>query len=452
VTQPPNILVIFNDDHGQWAMPPYGNRELRTPSIDALARGGAVMENAFTPIPVCSPARASFFTGLLPSQHGMHDYLSKAPEFHEQDWLAGLPLLPDLLKGRGYRTGLSGKWHLGRDDRIARGFDDWFSLAGDYPIHHMAANRYCDNGDIRSLAGYKTHLITDRTVQFLRDQPDDQPFFHFSGYYATHSPWADQPERLVAPYRSCSFGDIPSAERVFDGTVCNIELESSTPAARHEAKAQYYAAVSAIDEGVGRIMDELEAQGKLDSTLIVYTSDHGLCLDHHGIWGKGNATSPQNMIEESMRIPMVLHAPGHVVAGSRLPQFADHLDLFQTLLDFSDVPAPDCNFAGVSLRPLLAGQDAPWRDAQFGEYGTARMIRTATHKYIARFDNRPDALFDLTSPEGEGRDLIDVPAAASVKAELYNRLQSHFTNYQSAPPDPAEFFGQPRFNPAEAWR
>ena len=84
----PNIIVFFNDDHGQWALNAYGHGELDTPNLDYLARSGVVMENAYTPIPVCSPARASFLTGLLPSQHGVHDYLSSQPEFAEKDWLA----------------------------------------------------------------------------------------------------------------------------------------------------------------------------------------------------------------------------------------------------------------------------------------------------------------------------------------------------------------------------
>lgn len=447
MTDRPNILVIFNDDHGQWALPAYGNSELHTPSVDALAARGAVLENAFTPVPVCSPARASFMTGLLPTQHGLHDYLNKSPEFGAKAWMRDFTTLPEMLHAAGYHTGLSGKWHIGRDFEPQPGFDDWFALAGDYPIHHRANNRFCDNGAFVAPDGYLTQLMADRTVAFLRDRPQDRPFFHFTGFYATHSPWADQPERLVAPYRDATFADIPSAERVFAGEIRNMELHSVTDAGMREAKAQYYGAVCAIDEALGRILDHLDASDDLDNTLIVFTSDHGLCLDHHGIWGKGNATSPQNMIEESMRIPMILAGPG-VTPGLRAAAFADHLDLFLTLAEAGGAATPEMAYPGKSLRPVLAGDDSGWRDAQFGEYGTARMIRTATHKLIARFDNRPDALFDLR--DGEGRDIID--DAPQVAAELKARLIRHFARFEAAPPNADAFFGAPRFNPQEAWR
>ncbi|MEJ6395962.1 sulfatase-like hydrolase/transferase [Gymnodinialimonas sp. 2305UL16-5] len=443
----PNILVIFNDDHGQWALPTYGNCELRTPTVDALARSGAVFENAFTPVPVCSPARACFMTGLLPTQHGVHDYLNSAEAFNGRDWLRGVTTLPELLQASGYYTGLSGKWHLGQDFKPQPGFDDWFALAGDYPIFHRDANRFCDNGRLHAPEGYLTQLIADRTVAFLRDRPKDQPFFHFTGFYATHSPWEDQPERLVSLYKNASFSDIPSAERVFEGEIKNIELPEADDAQKRRAKAQYYAAVTAIDEGLGRILDHLDATGTLDNTLIVFTSDHGLCLDHHGIWGKGNATSPQNMIEESIRVPMIFAGP-QVPAGVRPTVFADHLDLFQTLTSVAEVTPDNRLYAGRALWSVMHDPGTTWRECQFGEYGTARMIRTETHKLITRLDHRRETLFDLR--DGEGQNLIDSEHA--IASELRARLRAHFSQFEDHPPDPEEFFGPPRFNPVEAWR
>ncbi len=443
----PNILVIFNDDHGQWALPSYGNSEIHTPSVNALAAHGAVMENAFTPVPVCSPARASFMTGLLPTQHGLHDYLNSADRFNGRAWMRDFTTLPEMLHSAGYHTGLSGKWHIGRDYEPQPGFDDWFALAGDYPIYHREANRFCDNGTLRAPGGYLTQLIADRTVAFLRDRPKDKPFFHFTGFYATHSPWEDQPERLVALYRDACFRDIPSAERVFEGNIKNMEFPRANEDSKRRAKAQYYAAVTAIDEALGRILDHLDATGDLDNTLIVFTSDHGLCLDHHGIWGKGNATSPQNMIEESIRIPMILAGP-NVPAGSRSTAFADHLDLFQTLATAGGLNPQNGPYPGRALWPVLQGPTADWRDAQYGEYGTARMIRTKTHKLIARFENRRDTLFDLR--EGEARNLIDEEPA--IAWGLRSQLAAHFAQFEKRSPNVDEFFGEPMFNQFEAWR
>lgn len=452
MTDRPNILVLFNDDHGQWALPSYGNSELHTPSIDHLARTGVVMENAFTPIPVCSPARACFFTGLLPSQHGVHDYIAAAKEFHAKAWMENFETLPEKLSKAGYECGFSGKWHLGRDELIQQGFSDWFALSGDYPIQHKGSYRYSDNGRDVHLNGYKTHNISDRTIQFLQKRDRQKPFFHFTSFYATHSPWSGQPERLVEPYRACGFGDIPTAERVFGGTVLNIEHSDASEASKHEAKAQYYASVSAIDEAVGRILDELETSGELDNTIILYTSDHGLCLGHHGIWGKGNATAPQNLIEESIRVPMIYSAPGQYQRGARLSQFADHMDSFKTLATAAGVLTEPDTFPGRDLGLILNGQTDDWRDFQVAEYGTARMIRTHTHKFIRRYDNRPDELFDLRVGDGEGHNRISDPACADICREMEQMLESYFEKHGVPPKDTDWFFGDPQFNRAEAWR
>ncbi len=448
MAKPMNILVLFNDDHGQWALPAYGNSELNTPSIDHLANTGVVFENAFTPIPVCSPARACFFTGLMPSQHGVHDYIAAANKYHQQEWLDGFHTLPNLLSDAGYTCGFSGKWHLGRDEKVQKGFDDWFALSGDYPIQHKGSYRYSDNGEITSLGGYKTHHIADRTVDFLRNHDGAQPFFHFTSFYATHSPWEGQPERLVAPYRDCTFDDIPREDRVFGGDILNIESGGASAADQQEARAQYYASVTAIDEAVGRILDELETGGLLENTLIIYTSDHGLCLGHHGIWGKGNATAPQNLIEESIRIPMILTAPSILPKGARRAEFADHLDLFQTVLDAASVESPAGQYAG---RSLLAETDHA-ASVQFGEYGTARMIRTETHKFIRRYDNRPDELFDLTGRDGEGRNILRDQPDNPIAAELATQLDAHFAGLGCSQPDITDFNQETRFNVAEAWR
>ena len=125
----PNILLFLTDDHGAWAMGCYGNSEVQSPTLDQLAREGVRFANAFTPSPVCSPARACLLTGRTPSQVGIHDWLEEAgPQFGDPDWLADEITLPEILTAAGYHCGLSGKWHLGRSHETPRGFAWCFGL------------------------------------------------------------------------------------------------------------------------------------------------------------------------------------------------------------------------------------------------------------------------------------------------------------------------------------
>ena len=447
----PNILLFITDDHGQWASGPYGNHEVSTPNLDSLAASGVVMENAFTPTPVCSPARASLLTGLTPSQHGIHDYIAAA--FDRERWLATEQTLPLLLQKAGYRTGLAGKWHIGNEDVPAPGFDFWFSVGSAYPLLHDGARDFCNQGRMETLSGYTDDIVAEQAATFVR-ATDARPFFLLVGLTATHSPWRGHPERLASLYRDASFCDIPTGESYPFGEQA---LESLSVDRRHEreAQAQYYAAVSHVDEIVGRLLEAVDEAGKLNNTLVVYTSDHGLNCGHHGIWGKGNATLPLNMLEESIRVPLQLSWQGVLPAGMRRVEMVDHLDLFQTLVSvgIADLPA-NSDYAGTSMLPLLLEPevDCNWRQVQFGEYGTVRMARSGRYKLIRRHPNGPHELFDLEADPRETRNLIDSSSHLAVISELSGLMETHFRRYSR--PDKSGTLGAdlPQHNMTEAWR
>ena len=447
----PNILLFITDDHGQWASGPYGNNEVSTPNLDSLAASGVVVENAFTTTPVCSPARASLLTGLTPSQHGIHDYIAAA--FDRERWLATEQTLPLLLQKAGYRTGLAGKWHIGNEDVPAPGFDFWFSVGSDYPLLHDGARDFCNQGRMETLSGYTDDIVAEQAATFVR-ATDARPFFLLVGLTATHSPWRGHPERLASLYRDASFCDIPTGESYPFGEQA---LESLSVDRRHEreAQAQYYAAVSHVDEIVGRLLEAVDEAGKLNNTLVVYTSDHGLNCGHHGIWGKGNATLPLNMLEESIRVPLQLSWPGVLPAGMRRVEMVDHLDLFQTLVSvgIADLPAKT-DYAGTSMLPLLLEPevDCNWRQVQFGEYGTVRMARSGRYKLIRRHPNGPHELFDLEADPRETRNLIESSSHLAVISELSGLMETHFRRYSK--PDKSGILGAdlPQHNMTEAWR
>jgi choline-sulfatase len=449
----PNILLFFTDDHAQWALGAYGNREIHAPTLDYLAQTGVRMANAFTPTPVCSPARACLLTGRLASQHGLHDYLAATdPEVDGVDWLGKELTLGQLLHEAGYQTGYCGKWHLGRDEHPQPGFESWFTLGRGYPILHQGPHEYGENGRHVRIPGRPTQVITDRAVDFLRGVSGERPFFLTVGYYATHSPWRDHPPRLVSQYADAAFADIPTDEMYPFGRQ-NLESTDPTREDPRAALAQYYAAVSEIDEGVGRIVDELAGLGLLANTVIIYTSDHGLNCGHHGIWGKGNGTLPLNMVEESIRVPLLLwHAE---ICGRQIrTEFVDHLDLFQTILEAAAVPLPaGRKYPGRSFWPLTQNQHLPgWRQAQYCEYGPVRMIRTRRYKLVDRHTAGPQELFDLQTDPREQFNVAEDPQYQQLRTELTAQLTAYFDHY--ADPQKSGHNGSqlPRCNNTEAWR
>jgi arylsulfatase A-like enzyme len=364
----PNILVFLTDDHAQWAVNCYGS-DIGTPSMDYLARTGARMANAYTPCPVCSPARVSFWTGRLPSQHGIHDWIHEPT--HTEPWLTGETTLAQLLQAAGYQTGMVGKWHCGQSWVPQSGFDYYLGENKEqYP--HRGICRFTENGQPVEYQGQRSAFVTERGLDFLRRRDKTRPFFLFVGYVDTHSPFREHPERLVEPLRSSHFTSIPNEKYVGPGRAkFSVPIG---PEQRQEHLAQYHASVEYIDEQVGAFLDYLEANGELDNTLVVYTSDHGHMNGHHGLYTKGNATIPQNFYDESIRVPCLLRWPGRIRAGQVNTAPVNHCDLFQTLLDASGTKetsdsAAKRNSPGQSYLPC-----SPRKTASGATTGSANMV------------------------------------------------------------------------------
>lgn len=449
-----NIVVFLSDDHAQWASGCYGNGELRTPTLDYLADTGVLFENAYTPSPVCSPARASFLTGRLPSQHGVHDYLADADEgVRATPWLRDEKTLPDILHDAGYVTGLSGKWHLGGGGAKARGFDYWYARSAPVsePEGYEAPWPLSDSVE----HNYDRHAFTTHALEFLHKRDTSRPFFLLVGHLATHSPWSKGPERLVDQYRNSTFDDIPQDATYPFGRLRSESLYESRQNPR-ESLAQYYGAVSEIDEQVGRVIDELEMLGIRDDTAVIYTADHGLNTGHHGVWGKGNGTLPYNVLEESIRVPLIVNHPGAMVGGQRRAEAVSHLDTFQTILDIAGVksprdtptPYPGRSYEGA-LRTLPLD---PPHDLVFAEYGTLRMVRSGTLKLVRRYPDGPTELFDLDRDPRESTNVLEKPQYARELAELRSVLDEYFRTYEEPSRRGVDALEQPRHNGDEAWR
>ena len=457
----PNILLFLTDDHGPWTLPEYGNSELCLPHLSRLAAEGTLFRNAFTPSPVCSPARACLLTGRTPSQVGIHDWLEESdPAIARRDWLADEVTLPELLRASGYHTILSGKWHLGQSHQTPRGFDRCFGLGGWQGIHH-GPYTYHQDGLPMELDGNKSANITARALDMLREAPADRPFFLNVGYIATHSPYnaeAHDPS-LVEQTREFRFSDIPRcASHPWAKNEGMGKSDEQNEEAILSRSRGYYAAVLELDANVGRILAWLEEHDPHRETLVVYASDHGCSLGHHGFWGKGNSTRPLNMYEVSLRVPLIVRGPG-IPAGQVVESPVDHYDLFQALCEWAGAEREGIipkhrNYPGRSLVPLAQGKPvAGWPVERYGEYGDLRMIRTSEYKFVKRYPGGPNELFALREDPGEMRNLADEPSHLSIRQGMEELLETWYETHQ----DPAKSGLRVKFLPAhnldsEAWR
>jgi arylsulfatase A-like enzyme len=428
----PNVLFILSDDQGAWALGCAGNPEIRTPNLDRLARNGIRFDNFFCTSPVCSPARASLMTGDIPSQHGVHDWV-RAGSVGEQriDYLAGQTLVTDVAAEQGYRCGLIGKWHLGASDVPRTNFVKWYAHQSGMGPYYGAP--MIDHDRPVTVDGYLSDALADTAIEFIRDEaPRPEPFWLYLTFTAPHYPWLDShPKAFTDLYRDCAFESCPQEppHPWFAGGKPAIERGHRE---RRESLIGYFAAVSAMDAAIGRVLDALDAQGLTESTLVVFMSDNGMNCGHHGIWGKGNGTRPQNMYDTSVKVPCIIAQPGRIPAGQLSHAMLSGYDVFPTIVDYLGLAyAPGRRKPGHSFKPVLEGNGPGADDAVvvYDEYGPVRMVRTAEWKYVHRHPHGPHELFHLSDDPGERRNLIDDPAAAATVGTLRARLDDWFRAY-----------------------
>lgn len=452
----PNIIFILSDDQGPWAMHCAGTTELLTPNLDRIASEGMRFENFFCVSPVCSPARASLLTGTIPSAHGVHDWIRSGnldgDKFREQGrenpyaggygretkpeaYLEGLLTYTDLLAEIGYVCGLAGKWHLGDSVRNQHGFSKWYSLGrGGCCYYHPDVT---EAGDIRVEHGrYVTELITDRALDWMDELwEDEKPFYLSIHYTAPHSPWGAEhhPAKWIEYYKDCSFEsipDIPDHPNMTTGPVFGTGK-------RRENLVGYFAAVSAMDEQIGRILRRLEEKEPRRETILIFTSDNGMSMGHHGVWGKGNGTFPMNMYDTAVRVPFLARWAGHIPPGRVTGELVSAYDMFPTLLELAGISWQESGeLPGRSFAKLLLSGDGCPEPADeeravvvCDEYGPVRMVRTGDWKYIHCYPYGPHALYDLRRDPGEERNLYGDPSYSGKVLELRGRLERWFERY-----------------------
>ena len=430
----PNVVFVLTDDQGPWALGCAGNPEIRTPNLDKLAKTGTRFDNFFCTSPVCSPARASLMTGRIPSQHGVHDWISQRnmPPRPAQ-YLEGQTCYSDVLAANGYTCGFCGKWHLGDSLTPQHGFSHWFCLPTGYSFYNDVD--VIRDGEVVGSEGYLTDVITDDALAFI-DGHKNEMFYLSVNYNAPHAPWDGHPQDIVDSYGDCPFKSCPQERRHPWATSMADHLGN------RESLRGYFAAVTAMDLNVGRILDKLDTLGIRENTLVIFMSDNGYSCGHHGFWGKGNGTLPTNMYENSVKVPAIFSHPARIPAGRVASAMVSQYDFMPTLLEYLCLPAVDDeSLPGGSFLPVLLGEKEQARDevVVYDEYGPVRMIRTQEWKYIHRYPRGPHELYDLVNDPGERKNLVEDESQRGLVAEMRKRLSGWFERYVTPHRDGARF-------------
>lgn len=456
--QPPNIVLLLADDLGYQELGCYGQKWIKTPHIDSLARDGVRMSDFYSGNAVCAPSRCCLMTGKHPGHAYIRDngdpkHLQHLKEQFGWEFPGQNPIpdaevtLAEVLKQKNYATAAIGKWGLGHfgttGDPNQQGFDLFYGFNCQRHAHNHYPRFLWRNRDKEILPGndrtlygetYSQDRFTEVALEFLRENRK-RPFLLYMPYAIPHLS-IQVPEKSLAEYR----GVLPEAEYKHRGY-----LKHPHP------RAGYAAMISHLDRDIGKILDELDDLGIADNTLVIFTSDNGPTYNRLGGSDSDFFESAGvfrglkgSLYEGGIRVPLVARWPGKIPAGSVSDLPSAFWDLLPTLAEVTGTSAPD-GIDGVSLLPTWTGQKARQRQRdhlywEFRSYGGQQAVRRGKwkairQKMLARGNTTPlkIELYDLQNDPGEQNDV----------AEDHPELVAQFDRIMSESRSPSELFPIP---------
>jgi len=491
---PPNILFIFCDDLTCQSLSTYGEQRhlLETPNIDRIAREGMRFDRCLVTNSICGPSRATILTGKYSHRNGFFNNSNSKFDGSQQTF-------PKLLQARGYSTAIIGKWHLISDPT---GFNHWHILPGQGIYYNPPMIR---NGERLKHDGYVTDIITDLSLDWLKQRDASKPFLLMCQHKAPHREWApalrhlgwDQDRQYPEP--PTLFDEFPGRSKAvsdhdmgLDRTFTDLDAKLRTPqnmtpeqlqqwnayyeprnekyrAAQLSGKElvrwrynrymhDYLACVKAVDESVGSLLDYLDESGLAQNTVVIFSSDQGFFLGEHGWFDK------RWIFEESLRTPLIARWPGVTKPGSSASRIVSLIDFAETFLDLAGAAAP-ADMQGRSIVPLLKGDAAAdWRTSlyyHYYEFPVPHRVRphrgVITDRYKLVHYYKPDVddweLLDREKDPLEVRDFYHDPAYAETVKTLRAELERLRTEVGDAGEPPREAYGdqpfanEPRANP-----
>jgi len=482
----PNILLIFSDDHTTQAISAYGEKRkfIETPNIDRLAREGMLFDRCLVPNSICGPSRATVLTGKYSHRHGFYNNGTTPFDGSQQT-------VVKLLHQAGYQTAIIGKWHLISDPT---GFDYWNILPGQGAYYNPPTIR---NGEAAEHQGYVTDVITDLSVEWLKQRDSSKPFLLMMQHKAPHRPWSPalrhldwdagrnhpEPDTLFDDYgngRGLAWRD---QDMMLSDAYNNTDAKLIPPSRLNEEQRKvwdayyeprnarfleasltdrdrvhwiyqrymhdYLGCIKAVDESVEHMLQFLDDSGLATNTVVIYSSDQGFFLGEHGWFDK------RWILEESLRTPLLIRWPGVTQPGSRCERIVSLLDLAQTFLDLAGQPQPP-DMQGRSLVPLLQGAPMDdWRSSfyyHYYEYPVWHKVRphygVVTDRYKLVHFYKPDVddweLYDRLVDPLETHNFIQDPDYADTVLELRAEL-AHLRSELGVPPieqEPRRAYGR----------
>ncbi|GAB4402607.1 MAG: sulfatase [Bacteroidia bacterium] len=446
-----NIVVIIGDDHAAGVLGCYGNDRVQTPHLDRLATSGVRFDRAYCQSPLCSASRQSLLTGRYPYAAGVTLLFTSFPDSQHT--------IADHLGAQGFASALIGKHHFnnqglhGFDTVISQpAYQQYLQAQAVAPLPDSIAVRppwrpFKDpariwlNADVLPGSYPDAHargtFYAREAIRFM-EAHQDQRFLLWLAFNEPHSPF-DFPVEYRGSYDPA---DMPlPAGSAEDSAWIPAVFRDLTEAERQGIVASYYTSVSYLDKNIGLVLDQLDALGLADSTLVIYIGDHGYLLNDHLRFEK------HMMWEEAVRAPLLIRGGSRYGQGRAIDNLVEYVDLVPTMLQAAGVPAMP-TAQGKSLLPLLQGAGAGHKEYVFAVYlvDNKAMIRTRAWKYIfstGKYDlgggyatgNPPTGirhrLYDLHNDPGETHDVSALPAYADVLGEMQALMVDHFRQTDS---------------------
>lgn len=426
-TRPRNLVFILGDDHRYDMLGCLGHPFLKTPHLDKMVAGGALLRNAFVTTSLCSPSRASILTGQYAHTHGVLDNVSPLP--------AAMRTFPQILQQHGYRTALIGKWHMGGDsDEPRPGFDRWVSFQGQGEYNNPTFNV---DGQRGKRQGYVTDMLTEEANRFIGENAN-RPFCLYLGHKAVHADFfpAARHQSLYAndpiPHPSSmantdeNYRGKPDWVRRQRNSWHGVDGMYNHRVDFDQFYRDYCRTLAALDDSVGSVMTELSKRGMLEQTLVIYMGDNGFQFGEHGLIDK------RTMYEPSIRVPMVAHCPSLFTGGRQVEGMALGMDICPTMLEAAGAPISS-GVHGRSLLPMLTGTSRSVRteflyeyfwERDFPQTPTVLGIRTDQYSYMQYHGIWDlDELYDVKKDPAQQNNLLGAVRVRTEAGRLMQRIQ-----------------------------